>query len=337
MKARRELWTGLIASLGLVVLILDSKTALSGARDGISLCINSVIPSLFPFFILSMFVNMTFTGESIKPLRPIGKLCGIPEGAESLLLLGLLGGYPVGAQSINEAYKNHSLSNDDAHRLLGFCSNAGPAFIFGMVGGLFSTQKPLWFLWAIQILSALFVGYILPGKQRSYCRLPQGTRATLPVIVEKSIKTMASVCGWVMAFRVVLSFFQRWFLWLFATEGQVAIAGLLELSNGCHALYSVSNQGTRYVMAACFLSFGGLCVAMQTVSVTKDTGTGLYFPGKLIQCGISFLAAYASQYFIFQPDETWDIPVALLLTVSCVIFILPVFLRHRKKVVAIPG
>ena len=44
------------AALGMLVLILDSKTALAGAREGIDLCIRTVIPSLFPFFLFFVYI-----------------------------------------------------------------------------------------------------------------------------------------------------------------------------------------------------------------------------------------------------------------------------------------
>lgn len=335
MRNNKKIWTSIIASLGLIILILDTKTALAGAKDGISLCLNSVIPSLFPFFILSTLIAASLTGNPVRTLRPIGKLCGIPEGAESLLLLGLLGGYPVGAQSINDAYRNKCIKNDDAHRLLGFCSNAGPAFIFGMIGGLFADKKALWALWFIHILSALIVGCILPRNRPSHCKLPSCSIISIPAALEISIRTMANVCGWVILFRALLAFLQRWILWFFPTELQVMVAGLLELSNGCHTLYAVTNPGIRFVFSSCFLSFGGMCVAMQTISATRDIGTGLYFPGKLLQCAVSFLVSYISQHHLFSTDEIWKIPCAFLVVPACFLFILPIYL-NRKKVVAIP-
>ena len=49
MKSRNQLWTGLTGAAGMLVLILDAKTALAGAKEGIQLCLYTVIPSLFPF------------------------------------------------------------------------------------------------------------------------------------------------------------------------------------------------------------------------------------------------------------------------------------------------
>jgi len=111
------------------------------------MCLESVVPSLFPFLILSGIITTSFTGVEVKILRPVGRLCGIPSGGESLLLIGLIGGYPVGAQCIYRAYETGQISKVDAQRMLGFCNNAGPAFIFGITASLFDSLIYPWLIW----------------------------------------------------------------------------------------------------------------------------------------------------------------------------------------------
>ena len=100
---KHRIRTGIFASLGMLLLILDTKTAIQGAQEGIRLCIMTVIPSLFPFFVLSSLLTGALTGVRLRFLRPIGKLCRMPAGSESLLLIGMLGGYPTGAKSAADA------------------------------------------------------------------------------------------------------------------------------------------------------------------------------------------------------------------------------------------
>ena len=334
MKSRRRFWTGLIGAAGMIVLILDAKTALTGGLEGISLCLNTVVPSLFPFFIFSILLNNTLTGTQLTVFKPVGRLLGIPAGAESLLLLGFLGGYPVGAQCISEAYRSGSIDKQDAERMLGFCSNAGPAFIFGMGCCLFESKRALWALWGIHIISALLVGIVLPRKRQAICRLPKGKQLTISQILSNAVRTIASVCGWVVIFRVLLAFLQKWFIWILGNEEQVFITGFLELANGCYRLSDITTQGGRFVMCAAFLGLGGLCVLMQTVSVTSGLGTGVYFPGKVIQGSFSFLLSGMLQGVLFHPSERWN--SWLLYAVFAIIaLIMTIFLIIKKKRVEI--
>ena len=162
MKDRRNLLYGLLACCVMLVMIFDTRIVLQSAQDGVSLCIRTIIPSLFPFLALSGVINNCLIGQKLRLLQPIGRFCKIPKGAESLLVLGFLAGYPIGAQLVTQAYRSGKLSARSARRMLGFCNNAGPAFLFGLVSPLFSSIKMIWALWAIQILSALTVSYILP-------------------------------------------------------------------------------------------------------------------------------------------------------------------------------
>ena len=53
MKHRRKWIRGIAAACAMLVMILDTRTAVISARDGVLLCLNTVIPSLFPFIVLS--------------------------------------------------------------------------------------------------------------------------------------------------------------------------------------------------------------------------------------------------------------------------------------------
>ena len=46
----------IVSIMILILIISDAKTAASGVRDGIHMCLNVVIPSLFPFFIITTYV-----------------------------------------------------------------------------------------------------------------------------------------------------------------------------------------------------------------------------------------------------------------------------------------
>jgi len=334
MKSRKNAIVAISASLGMLMLILDSKTALEGAVQGVELCIRTVIPSLLPFFVLSILLTSTLTGSTISFLRPLGRLCGIPIGTESLLAIGLLGGYPVGAQNIHHAYEEGLITKLEARRLLGFCNNAGPAFIFGITGGLFHSQWCVWILWAIHIVSALIVSMIMPHKTSRRITAASRGYMTLPMCLSRSVTVMGDVCGWIILFRVVLSFSERWFLWLLPDMLCAAAHGALELVNGCHFLYSIPSEGIRFVLCSAFLAFGGLCVAMQTVSVTGELGTGWYFPGKILQCIISILLSLPAQILLFPSNERLTDAASLGMILAILIVMVLPFGAKLKKTVA---
>ena len=281
--------------VSLLIIILDFKTAAQGASDAIELCIRTVIPSLFPFMVLSILLNSYLTGSAIRILKPIARICSIPEGCETILLLGLLGGYPVGAQSIYHAWRQKQISTSQARRMLGFCNNAGPAYIFGMAVILFEKPVMIWAAWAIHIISAITTGIILPHSPDRSNVVPKSTEISFSCALERTIKTLSVVCGWIVLFRVMIIYLQKWFYRIFSDFTLTIMCGFLELTNGCIELYALHSQGLRFILFSTFLALGGICVAAQTISVTKGLGTGLYFPGKIMQCSISTVLASITQ------------------------------------------
>ena len=294
----KQLWMGIGAASGMLILILDGRTAVEGARQGIELCLKTVIPSLFPFFLLSILLTSSFMGRNLSFLRPIGRLFRIPTGAESILISAFLGGYPVGAQSIAEAYKQKQLDRQDAQRMLAFCNNAGPAFLFGMVASMFPDKSAAWILWGIHILSALLVSFFFPSSSETV-RLHREQEISATSAMVSAIKVMASVCGWVVLFRVIIAFLSRWILWLFPTTAQIMLTGLLELSNGCCELSAIESLKQRFVVCSTILALGGLCVTMQTLTVAKGLSMKYYFLGKLLQTGFSLLLSASIAYSLW--------------------------------------
>lgn len=274
-----------MAGISMAVLILDTKTGLQAASQGVILCLQTLIPSLFPFFLVSGLLTSALAGTRI---RPVEKLLRIPAGSGGIFLTGLLGGYPVGAQAIAQTHASGQLPTPDARRMLAFCSNAGPSFLFGMGIFIFREVGYCWLLWGIHILSAVLVGILTPGSSRERIR-PGHSSLTVSAALKNSVQTMGLVCGWVVIFRVILGFCQRWFLWLLPQTGQVVFSGLLEVANGCCRLPEIRDPDLKLMLCAVFLGFGGLCVALQTVSVAGKADTTLYLPGKLCQSAVSFL------------------------------------------------
>lgn len=282
---RKSMWTGLLALFILIILIFDSRTAIDGARIGLDLCLKSVIPALYPFFIISIYITNSFYGISIPFLQPIGKLFSIPRGAECILIPAFLGGYPVGAQSIAAAYSSGYLGKQQAQRMLAFCSNAGPAFLFGMAGNLFSDVWMAWMLWGIHIITALLVSFtVSPIKDINEKPVNLNQKAAnLSYAMRLSVKAMAQICGWIILFRVLMTFLSRWILWILPIWIQTAVTGLLELSNGILELGNIKNTALRFVLCSSMLSCGGVCVMMQTKSVIGRLSLKYYILGKALQ------------------------------------------------------
>ena len=306
---------GILAALGMVVLVLDTRTALKGASEGIVSCINMVIPSLLPFIFLGCWLNDPAIGAGYRIPKGVAKIVGTPEGAGSLLISAVLGGYPAGAQAVQSAYINGTLKKKDAERTLAYCNNAGPAFIFGITGHLFSSRSTPWLLWSIHLISAFMVSIIFRPRGENTSDETKTSNRTGDMVLHIA-KVMCKICIWVVIFRVFLSYLDIWTQTWMPVAVRTVLFGMLELVNGCCSLPGVVDLRLRFVILSGMLSFGGVCVAMQTISVVKGLGIRYYLEGKVLQTFFSIVISAALVYRQRYMLTVFLVPV-LYFTVQC--------------------
>ena len=277
---------GVLLALGMLGMILDGRTAMQGAGQGVELCLTAVIPSLLPFLCLSMLLTARLMGRKLRILSPIGKLFGLPMGAESLLIPALLGGYPAGAACVAQAVHREQLTRRDGEILLGFCNLPGPAFLFGIAAGQFSHPLAGAALWLCALFGAWAASRLLPKRGDT----AQAEGVSGPDPLGQAGAAMGKICVTVILFRTMLNFLDTYL----HLDGplQAAAAGFLELTNGCCALRNVPTESARFLLAAGMVSFGGVCVGMQTAFVCPGLGLRYYWLGKLLQTFFSVLLGW---------------------------------------------
>jgi hypothetical protein len=292
----------------LAVLILDSRTAIEGARAGLEICLHTVLPSLFPFVFLSSMLVEALISINVKWLRVFCRVFQMPQGSEGMLITGVLGGYPVGARCVGEAVREKRLESDDARRMLVFCNAAGPAFIFGIGANIFQERWIPWLLWLIQLFSAFCMSKLLPPGNNRPIVHRECINQSIPERLRQSLKAMGEISAWIILMRVVIAIVQKWLLCRFSKPFQALLTGVLELSNGCISLKEIEKTGVRFILCSCFLAFGGLCVALQTSTAAASVDQRLYLPGKCVQALICFAVAYILQLLLFSSDQQMHLP-----------------------------
>ena len=131
----RRFFTAAAAAVLGVLVLAEPQAAKQGFASGTALCLDSVLPALFPFFVVCELL-MAAPSPAVL-LRPLQRVLGL-ESAEAAqaVVLSWVGGYAVCARLAGQLYDAGRISRRDAVRLqiLGCCS--GPGFVIGCVGGL---------------------------------------------------------------------------------------------------------------------------------------------------------------------------------------------------------
>lgn len=249
----------------MVLLILDSRCTADSAREALSLCTRTLIPSLFPLFVLGGLLVPGLAGLRIPGLS---RILGFPEG---FFLLGCLGGYPLGAACVAQAVERNELSKTDAGRMTGLCSLCGPGFLFGVVGGILSLREAA-LIFVMQLEAALLTAAFWPGGCKAGC-LPSPQSVSFPDAVSRAVSSILSVCAWVTMAAVAAGFLRRW-LFPFLPGGiAVVLTGLMELTNGIFAARGMPYEA-QLVLCSLFCSFGGISVLLQIAGLSGGIGMG---------------------------------------------------------------
>lgn len=275
--------TTLFLLLAMVFLILDSRCAADSAREALFLCGKTLIPSLFPLFVLG---GMLVPALAQIRIPGLSRILGFPEG---YFLLGLLGGYPLGAACIARAAERGDLRAEDAERITGLCSLCGPGFLFGVVGTLLSPGAAA-VVFALQLEAALLTAALWPGATTTRIQA-QAEAVSLSDTLNKATQSILTVCGWVTLAAVAAGFLRRWVLALLPEGIAVVLTGLMELTNGILAAGNLGKDA-RFLLCGLFASFGGISVLLQIRGVSPGIRMGQCIGQKTVHAVITTALAF---------------------------------------------
>ena len=271
MKLRTGSLLAAVAAAACALLIFPAQASL-GAKNGLNYSMNILIPSLYPFMVLSVFVVKSGLAEKIgrfleKPTRALFRL---PGSAATSALMGLIGGYPAGARSVAALYETGAVTQAQAERMLYFCVNSGPSFVITAVGvGFLKNPAAGAVLFAAQTASFLLMGILTgavfgrrekaaaPGRPAG--KITGAAQALIDSASDAAYSTLM-MCCFVILFAVLMAFVR-----MFVTRPVPAAAAsaLLEVTGGCSDLSKLRTPLWVFSLA---LGWGGVCVHFQVLA-----------------------------------------------------------------------
>lgn len=263
-----------------VLLIIYPRESSRAAAKALDTCIRTLIPSLFPFFVLSGLMRLP--EKALAPLT--GRLFKVSGACAVPILTGLVSGYPVGAASVVSLYRSGLCRKDEAERLIAFCNNAGPAFIFGVVGvTVFKNSRAAMLLFLVNAAVSLTVGIIMGIGRRPSASLPaaQTGRLSFTASVKTAIGSVLNVSAFVVFFAVYIKLASL-HIHIASPAMRSLLTGFAELSSGLMSLNGFSPL--NMALASAMLGWGGISVHCQVMSFTCDTDLSLrkYFSARLL-------------------------------------------------------
>jgi sporulation integral membrane protein YlbJ len=284
--------------LGVTFLFLWQAEAVgTGVKAGLTLSYQAIIPSIFPFAILSTYLSKIDIGNESLLARVFSRLFHLPAQGVLPLFIGLFCGFPLGAKAVVEGYQNGDYTKDEAERLLAFTNNTGIGFLVAGVGiSIRGSMRDGLFLFAVQLTSAIIAGLLMRGKERGAHReRPHRLQPIppLPVAIKDALFSTLLVVSFVTFFSALLGITSTFL----PKELQAGVACLLEVGTGTRLAASLP-FGILYTAFA--ISFSGISVHMQTLSVCGDTDLSLfpYFAMKLVSGATSVILTLPYFYLL---------------------------------------
>ena len=259
----------------LLALSLEYSDAVTGAaREALTFCAVSVVPSLFFFAALARILSEVGLPPGLSRVFPLHRLVGLPESAAPVVLCGLTGGLPVGAMLSAELYSRGQLTKTEAARLCAVSSNVSPAFLVGVAGRLFGSIGFGIYLWAAQSIVSLLCGAFLrflpdDGVRCTTVRTAEekSAAAVFTSAVSSSAAACVTVTGYIVFFRVLCAIIGETAPW--------AVGFMSLITEFAGGVRYAAETGSR---AACAFAvgLGGISALMQVAGYAEKAKLPLW-------------------------------------------------------------
>ena len=332
--------TIIILTICLVTIIsFNSQTVADSIKQSMQLCYNSVIPSLFPFFIICEFF-MIIAGGILKNITL------------TAFITGLISGFPTGVKNICTLYENGDIDRKTATSLLHCTANASPAYLISFIGGCILHSKIAGIILFIsQILCAVACGVFFGCfKKNKITNKKTGVISITDAAcnsISSSVINCLGVCGFIIFFGMIADLFiksglpeflAKVFFFIKPEEVKSVAVGIIEITRAL-----MMTGAKNLSVAAVITAFSGISVIMQCISCVVKSGLPVFavIKGKLIYTVLMPLCATCLKKLLPENiiDTSGDthtpiISFILFLTfiLFCIIFIYNIFDKSSERI-----
>lgn len=241
--------------LFLCLLVYQPEKAMEGAKMGLLLWYQVVLPAQLPFV---LGVKLLFKSCSFGKI-PASLLC---------LLTGMISGYPVGALSTAQLYRQGHISKQNLTRLAAASNMAGPLFVIGTVGtGLLNNVRYGYYLLVVHWMSALSMAAFPAWRERRARRERRTAAAAFQssTIVDRLGETVSESAELMLKVGIYIVLFSVIRQWVGGPMG-----ALLEITGGIGWIAKKENIMLVLTGSSFLINYSGGCVLLQSLGAMGD-------------------------------------------------------------------
>lgn len=332
----------LICAYLIVILMLAFDTVTSEIRAALKMWAQILLPSLFPYLVLSQYISTSGVLGIFSPIEKfIAKLFNISRCSSAVYICSLFSGYPSGAVCTSELYRGGYIEKQEAERLSCFTNNAGPLFLISAVGGcMLNCTKDGIAIYCIQSLSAFITAIVMGAKAakvKPHNHEKRVSAKPLTKCCQDSVNIMLAIGGYVVMAAalgaIAAASIQRIFpssvIW--SKEIKAVIYFCLEISNAMNVISSFDNTPLVFAIICAAASWGGLSVIMQICgALPEEFSRKKIIITRAVQSLMSFAAGYA--YKLLPHDcYTHCVNESLIISLVTCAIIFVAFVSTKRK------
>ncbi len=263
----------------LLILVAKPGVCIAGTRAGLLLWFNSVLPTLFPFFLITRIIlHLNLCPKMFLKLFPFAT--------------GLIAGYPTGAITVCDQLLSGILTYKEGMLLLIMSNNASPGFLIAYTGSLLCLCNPykIWFTVIISSIIAGMIYYIsILLSKEEHKNIQVSNKATSDnsisnnhylkhdfiLFFEKTMTDCINLLVVIGCYIMIFSMLSYFITDLFEDNLlSLCFAGSFEITNGVSLLskYTFESKKIQSALVAALCSFGGFSAYFQTAGILKKCG-----------------------------------------------------------------
>ena len=270
------------------IFINNSDTIVSSVNSSINLFLNTVFPSLFPFFMLvDILNNYNYFGY----FRSIIKF-----KYSDLFIVSIISGLPSNSKYLSTLINENLISKKDASILLGITFFPNPMFVIGIVSSFLGSK-----IIGIKLLASLylssFIVFILNYKKLDNItynnkNLKKDFSTLLKTSILKNISLLLVIYGTILIFTILVNLLTEY---ISINKIFLSIINLfLEMTSGLKLTSTLSNPILKIILSAFGLSFTGLSVIMQAFTILPSSSIDIkiFIKNKFLMIMLNIIIIY---------------------------------------------
>lgn len=312
-----------LISIIIIILLLNftlltlvySKDIIKTINFSFLIWTKNLIPALFPFFIMADLLTNYGAVELISELfkKSMNKLFNLSGSASFILFMSMISGFPSASKYTKELYEKKLITKTEAEQVLTFTHFSNPLFIIGTIGLIYLRNYRVGILILLVhygtnfIIALIFKNYnklkvkeersnfrkILNDIHKKRINNHKPFALILSNSIINSFNTLILIFGTITFFLMITTILDN--IIQISAYNRAIFNGIFEMTQGLKYTSELNIPLVyKATLSTFFISFGGLSVHIQTLSILSSTKIK-YYPfliARIIHGAIASLIIY---------------------------------------------